>query len=260
VTNFNGWLSATDTNVQAALESLDDVLKGGTAGQLAVSNGAATMPTYTTATYPTTTAQGDLLSSTANNTVVALAKDANATRYLSNTGANNNAAWAQVALATGVNGTLPVANGGTGVAAIPSFSAYKSASTANVTGNGASYSYVCDTEWFDIGGNYAVGTGIFTAPVAGKYFFRASAYLNGCTIANVLSMKLVLTGQTLSHGIARTPSSVDFSSSITGLASMAAGETCYPQVVVSGEAGNTNDIYGAAGSYDTAFSGFWVGP
>ncbi len=59
------------------------------------------------------TAQGDLLYGSAANTPARLAKDANATRSLTNTGTNNNPAWAQVALATGVSGALPVANGGT---------------------------------------------------------------------------------------------------------------------------------------------------
>mgnify|MGYP003139871490 CR=1 FL=1 len=63
-------------------------------------------------------AQGDLLYSTAANAPARLAKDANATRYLSNTGTSNNPAWAQVALATGVSGTLPVANGGTGATSL----------------------------------------------------------------------------------------------------------------------------------------------
>ncbi len=61
-----------------------------------------------------TVAQGDLLYGSASNTLSALAKSATATRYLANTGATNNPAWDQVALATGVSGTLPVGNGGTG--------------------------------------------------------------------------------------------------------------------------------------------------
>src|SRR3990172_8363690 len=63
------------------------------------------------------TVQGDLLYASAVDTLVALAKNASATRYLSNTGGSNNPAWAQVNLATGVTGTLPITNGGTGVAA-----------------------------------------------------------------------------------------------------------------------------------------------
>jgi len=60
------------------------------------------------------TGQGDLIYGSAANTPARLAKDANATRSLTNTGSSNNPAWAQVALATGVSGTLPVGNGGTG--------------------------------------------------------------------------------------------------------------------------------------------------
>ena len=59
-------------------------------------------------------AQGDILYATSTTELAKLAKDANSTRALTNTGTNNNPAWAQIALATGVSGTLPVANGGTG--------------------------------------------------------------------------------------------------------------------------------------------------
>ena len=59
-------------------------------------------------------AQGDILYATSTTELARLGKDANSTRALTNTGTNNNPAWAQIALATGVSGTLPVANGGTG--------------------------------------------------------------------------------------------------------------------------------------------------
>ena len=58
----------------------------------------------------TAIAQGDLFYGSAAATLTALAKDTNATRYLSNTGASNNPAWAQVNLANGVSGDLPFAN------------------------------------------------------------------------------------------------------------------------------------------------------
>lgn len=59
-------------------------------------------------------AQGDLIFASAASIYSRLAKNTTASRYLSNSGTSNNPAWAQVDLTTGVTGTLPVANGGTG--------------------------------------------------------------------------------------------------------------------------------------------------
>ena len=61
-------------------------------------------------------AQGDTLYATSTTVLSRLAKDANDSRVLTNTGTSNNPAWAQVTLTTGVTGTLPIANGGTGAA------------------------------------------------------------------------------------------------------------------------------------------------
>lgn len=63
-----------------------------------------------------TISQGDLIYGSGSGTFSNLAKNTSATRYLSNTGTSNNPAWAQVNLANGVTGNLPVTNlnGGTG--------------------------------------------------------------------------------------------------------------------------------------------------
>ena len=61
-------------------------------------------------------AQGDILYATSTTVLSRLGKDANDSRVLTNTGTNNNPAWAQVTLTTGVTGQLPIANGGTGAA------------------------------------------------------------------------------------------------------------------------------------------------
>ena len=61
--------------------------------------------------------QGDILFGTSTDTLAALAKNTTATNYLSNTGTNNNPAWAQVNLVNGVTGNLSVNNLGGGTSA-----------------------------------------------------------------------------------------------------------------------------------------------
>jgi len=85
-------------------------------------------------------AQGDLFFGSAAETISALAKDTNATRYLANTGTSNNPAWAQVNVANGVTGTLGVANGGTGATGTPTSGgiAYGGSSILNWSSAGTS--------------------------------------------------------------------------------------------------------------------------
>lgn len=107
-----------------------------------------------------TATQGDLLYASAANTYSALAKNTSSTRVLTNTGTSNNPAWAQVDLTTGVTGTLPVANGGSGAATL----------TGVLLGNGTS-AFTTDTwtswttytpTWTGASVNPAIGNGTLT--------------------------------------------------------------------------------------------------
>lgn len=61
--------------------------------------------------------QGDILYGSAAATFANLAKSATATRYLSNTGTDNNPVWAQIDLSNGVTGNLAVSHLNSGTAA-----------------------------------------------------------------------------------------------------------------------------------------------
>jgi len=87
----------------------------GTAYQALQVNAGGTAPSWQPSATSVLTAQGDLLYASAANTLARLAKSTTATRYLANTGTNNNPAWAQIDLSNGITGTLPVGNGGTGL-------------------------------------------------------------------------------------------------------------------------------------------------
>lgn len=99
-------------DIEALDEMLDILFQDTRNGNLSVAMTqlTGTLPVTSGGTGLSTIAQGDLLYGSAANTLARLAKDANVTRYLSNTGTSNNPAWAQVALSTGVSGDLPFAN------------------------------------------------------------------------------------------------------------------------------------------------------
>lgn len=111
------------------------------------------VPTTAGGTGLTSYSQGDLIYYNSGTTFTALGKNTTATRYLSNTGTNNNPAWAQIDLTNGVTGTLPVGNGGTGTAT--AFTA------GSVVFAGASGVYTQDNAnlfWDDTNNRLGIGT------------------------------------------------------------------------------------------------------
>lgn len=139
----------------------------------------------------------------------------------------------------------------------PAFSAYLSANTANnVTGDGTSYTVICDTVVFDQASNYNNATGVFTAPVSGRYQFNVIVVLQNITTQTAFQTKIVTTGGTFvnQQGIGGIFSGIDYIP-LSIFCNMAAGNTMTLQTAAFGST-KTVGVVGTA--INTYISGYLV--
>lgn len=159
VQTANGLLVGQGTS--NALQSMS----AGAAGQIVQSSGAAVNPVWTTATYPATTTNGQVLLSSATNVV------SSSPHITANT--------------AGIV-TTPLQSAS---------SAYLNGSVANVTGDGTSYVVVFDVEDYDIQGEYNIATGEFKVTVAGLYLITTAVMLENIAAAhNIGNLWILLNG------------------------------------------------------------------
>lgn len=136
----------------------------------------------------------------------------------------------------------------------PAFLAFNSVSDTNQTGNGTAATVDFDTEVYDQNGDFATDT--FTAPIGGRYLLSASVELsNFAAGADAAQIQIVTSNRSYSFKRNDPPTSdlrIGFSVSV--VADMDASDTATVAATVSGMAGDTVTIFGAA-SPITFFSG-----
>jgi hypothetical protein len=136
----------------------------------------------------------------------------------------------------------------------PAFLAYKSSTSTNVTGDGTVYTIICDTEIFDQNSDYNNSTGIFTAPVTGRYEFNlACLTVGGSTLTNFSTLRLN-TSNRLYASYMCIPFAGSLYSSFSVIADMDANDTAQMDISANDTGGKIVDVYGDS-TVTTFFSG-----
>lgn len=146
----------------------------------------------------------------------------------------------------------------------PSFQLTKTSTAANVTGAGATYTVLWETENYDAGNNVTAGANSFTCNCAGRYSFDIGVNLSDVGSAHTrLDLSVNQSGSvSRSYGKVTNPFALQaggYSSATLPITlDMARGDVVNVQVQVSGGAA-TVDVYGAAGTIYGWFNGNYLG-
>jgi len=152
------------------------------------------------------------------------------------------------------DGSLVVSNAGVITQPLqPSFLAWNSISLLNITGTGTSHTIVFDQEVYDQANNYDLATGIFTAPVQGRYLLTFTVNIKGILISHTSKVAtLVTTARQYSTVDSALIANAETSYTVTTIADMGIGDTAYCTITVAGIS-NTIELNNAANT--TYFSG-----
>lgn len=249
----NGGTSANLTSSNGGIfystSTTGAILTGTATARQMLQSGATAAPAWSTATWPATTTINQLLYSSSANTVSGLAT--------ANSGI----------LATNSSGipAVTTASGNWNNTSRSAFLAYANATISGVTGDGTNYTIIFGSTAFDQGSNFNTTTGVFTAPVSGRYFFTATLHLNGFTALTTIISSVLSTSSVAYNGCEQNPFVTSEGStgghtlvvSYSYFVNMSANDTAQINLQVSGAATKVVNVFGSGNGF-TTFAGYLV--
>ena len=146
------------------------------------------------------------------------------------------------------------------------FQAYLTSNLTGVIGGGTVYNITATgwTERIDMGSNFNVSNGTFTAPSTGKYLLSAAIQLGGIDTAHTSYQAYIVTSNAtyrFDHGDLDAGFSGTTQSNGTVTVDMDASDTAYLRYTLTGSTTGTANINGGQAGVmaNTAFSGFLIG-
>ncbi len=129
----------------------------------------------------------------------------------------------------------------------PSFLAYVNTTIPNVTGDGTLYTIIYDTEVYDQGSDFNLGTSTFTAPITGKYELLFQGMIVGGTVISAANLRTSTSNRDYDNAISTTASlTTTVAGSLNVIADMDTGDTAIFQAITTDSGGKVDDINGTS--------------
>lgn len=169
--------------------------------------------------------------------------------------------------ALGTTDTVVITTGGAMTRPLqPAFSVYPSGTLTDKTGDGTDYPIIFDTAFLNVGTCVNLTTGVFTAPVAGNYYFYLQVFLLQLGVAHTFAEPYLQIAGSLANiqqGCynpatmrALSSNTNDLTLSVVLFQTLAASDTVTPHIIVGGST-KTVDLNGGT-SGGTVFYGWLV--